>query len=398
MFDKLLPLATTTWDDSEIQAAIRVIQSGNLTMGSHVEAFEKAFAEYFNTKYAVMVNSGSSANLLAISALLHVSEKPLKPGDEVIVPSLSWPTTFYPVNQCGLKLVFVDIDLSTLNISIEEIEKAITPQVKAIFVPNILGNPSNLPMIQQICDKHQLYLIEDNCESMGATLNNRSTGTYGIMGTFSTYFSHHISTIEGGVVVTDDEELYHIMLSMRSHGWTRPLPKKNKLIIKNGDSFYESFRFILPGYNIRPTEISAAIGIEQLKKLNEIIQGRQKNGRVFLNYFSENESIITQKEIGQSAWFGFSLIFASQNIRDRVATILSLNGVDVRPIVAGCILEQEVISHLNYRVVGEHGNAKKAHYHGLFIGNHHYDLQEALVEIVSIVKIYFEPVTNLATH
>src|SRR3990167_10943527 len=128
MFDKLLPLATTTWDDSEIQASIRVIQSGNLTMGSHVEAFEKAFAEYFNTKYAVMVNSGSSANLLAISALLHVSEKPLKPGDEVIVPSLSWPTTFYPVNQCGLKLVFVDIDLSTLNISIEEIEKAITHQ------------------------------------------------------------------------------------------------------------------------------------------------------------------------------------------------------------------------------------------------------------------------------
>ncbi|QGP56140.1 UDP-4-amino-4-deoxy-L-arabinose--oxoglutarate aminotransferase [Piscirickettsia salmonis] len=378
-----LPLATTTWDDAEKKAAIDVINSGYVTMGPKVQEFEKKFADYFGSQYAVMVNSGSSANLLAISALCYIKQNALKAGDEVIVPSLSWSTTYYPVNQCGLKLVFVDINIDTLNIDMSEVKKAITEKTRAIFVPNILGNPAELLALQQLCKEYNLYLIEDNCESMGATVGGKCAGTFGILGTFSTYFSHHISTMEGGVVVTNNEELYHIMLSLRSHGWTRHLPEENCVVKKNSNSFYESFRFVLPGYNLRPMEAAAAIGLEQLKKLSKIVEGRRKNAKKFVEAFS-NQNIKIQKEYGKSSWFGFSLIFADEKTRDDVAVLLQNQKVDTRPVIAGCILEHDVMKYLDYRVVGEHSNARTVHKSGLFIGNHDYDISNALEKILQL--------------
>ena len=184
------PLASSSWDEAELNAIQKVIATGNYTMGQHVAQFEKDFALKFDSRYAVMVNSGSSANLLAIAALFYKKEKPLHRGDEVIVPSLSWSTTFFPVSQYGLKLVFVDIDLSTLNIDVTQLEAALSEKTRAVFVPNILGNPADLVKIKQFCDAHDLYLIEDNCESMGATINNKQAGTFGICGTFSSYCNH----------------------------------------------------------------------------------------------------------------------------------------------------------------------------------------------------------------
>ena len=169
---------------------------------------------------------------------------------------------------------FVDIDLYTLNYDLSALEDAITDQTRAIMIVNLLGNPNNFEKIKELHRTRNILLLEDNCESMGAKFQNKYTGTFGIMGTFSSFFSHHISTMEGGIVVTDDEELYHIMLSMRSHGWTRNLPIENKVTgIKSDDAFEESFNFVLPGYNLRPLEMSGALGLEQIKKLPTLIEG-----------------------------------------------------------------------------------------------------------------------------
>ena len=255
-----LPLATSTWDDEEYAAIQRVIESDRFSMGPEVEAFEQQFAEFFGAKYAIMSNSGSSANLLAVAGMIYSKGIDLNPGDEVLVPAVSWSTTYYPVHQYGLSMRFVDIDEETLNIDIDAIEDAITDKTKMIFCVNLLGNSVDYPRLLALAEKHKLYVIEDNCESLGATIDGKQAGTFGLAGTFSSFFSHHISTMEGGVTVTDDEELYHVMLSLRAHGWTRNLPKENHVVEKSDDPFMESFRFVLPGYNLRPLEMSGAIG------------------------------------------------------------------------------------------------------------------------------------------
>jgi len=384
---KKLSLASSTWDKKEIEAIMQVIKNDRYTMGDAVQTFEQEFAKYFGSKYAVMVNSGSSANLLAIAALCFKKENPLQPNHEIIVPTLSWSTTYYPVQQYNMKLVFVDIDLKTLNIDCNLIEDAITNKTKAILVPNILGNPAELIKLKQICKNHNLYLIEDNCESMGATLNNKYAGTYGICGTFSTFFSHHISTMEGGMIVTDDKELYHIMLAMRSHGWTRHLPSKNTIYEKSENDFYDSFNFILPGYNIRPIEMSGAIGSSQLKKLKQFIKIRRLNAAIFQELFSNDDRFIIQQENGQSSWFGFSMTINHPSLkRDDVLNILKKHGIEFRPVISGNILRHKVIKYLPHRISGTHKNADIVHNHGFFIGNHHTDIQEQLLSMKQCLK------------
>lgn len=369
------PLAIETWDESERQAIQKVVDSNRFTMGPYVAEFEKIFADYFGSKYAVMVNSGSSANLLAIGALRYKTSNSLKEGDEVLVPAVSWSTTYYPVNQFGLKLRFVDIDYSSLNIDVEQIREAITPETKAIFAVNLLGNPCNMDALADICEEHDLHLIEDNCESMGAKFNGKYTGTFGTLGTFSTFFSHHISTMEGGMVLTDDEELYNICRSLRAHGWTRDLPE-NSSIYKKKEEFYEMFNFILPGYNLRPLEMSGAIGIEQLKKLPSIITGRQKNAELFLEIIREFDDLDYQNAYSESSWFGFAILLKDKlkGKRDRFASLLKESGIECRPIVAGNFVKNPVIKHLDYSVYGTLDAADNIHENGLFIGNNHKDL------------------------
>lgn len=373
------PLAASTWDKAEITAIQNVIDADQYTMGRYVQAFEKDFAQKFGSRFAVMVNSGSSANLLAIAALCYKTNNPLKPGDEVIVPSLSWSTTYYPIHQYGLKLVFVDIDINTLNIDCSQLTAALSDKTKGIFVPNILGNPADLIALESFCKKHNLYLIEDNCESMGATLNKQQAGTFGICGTFSCFYSHHIATMEGGVVVTDDEEIYHLLLSLRSHGWTRHLPAENQLCVKSNNPFYESFRFILPGYNLRPVDMSGAIGIEQLKKLDHFIKVRRENAQYFTEVFSDDNRFIIQQENGESSWFGFSFILKDDTInRDTLVSDLIKNNIDTRPIVSGNFLKTEVMVHLNHRIVGEHPQVNFLDTRGFFVGNHHFDIKDKI--------------------
>lgn len=381
-------LATPTWGKEEKEEAIKVIQSEMCTMGKKTLEFEKKFANYTGSKYAVFSNSGSSANLLALTALMYRKHgQKLNPGDEILVPAVSWSTTYYPIHQNNLSMRFVDVNLNTLNIDENKIESAITPKTKAILAVNLLGNPCNFDKINEICKKYNLLLIEDNCESMGATYKNKQTGTFGIIGTFSSFFSHHICTIEGGMCVTDDEELYQIMISLRAHGWTRGLPDQNFICNKTGDPFEDSFKFILPGYNLRPNEIYAAIGIMQLNKLNKFINEREINYNIFkdmlynYNYNLINKIKIQQKtENSKPSWFGFSIILNNElsGKRKQITDYLIKNGIECRPIVAGNFAKNPVIQHMNYSIHDTLENAEKIDKDGLFIGNNPTNLSEQI--------------------
>ncbi|SFR32300.1 DegT/DnrJ/EryC1/StrS family aminotransferase [Litoreibacter janthinus] len=376
------PLATSSWDQAEQDALQRVIASDRYSMGSEVETFERQFAKHFGSSYAVMVNSGSSANLLMVAALFY-SQNPelsLKAGDEVIVPAVSWSTTYFPLQQYGLKLKFVDIDAETLNYDLEALADAVTDKTRALMVVNLLGNPNDFDRINSIIAGRGIVMIEDNCESMGATFNGKQAGTFGVMGSFSSFFSHHISTMEGGLVVTDDEALYHIMLSLRAHGWTRNLPKENTLTgTKSDDPFEESFKFVLPGYNLRPLEMSGALGQAQLLKLPSLIDGRRSNAAAFQQKMQNHPLFTIQKETGQSSWFGFSLVMKeSANVsRKQAISALTDAGFECRPIVTGNFAKNEVLKYFDYEVHQQLANADYIDQNGLFIGNHHYPIQDA---------------------
>jgi CDP-6-deoxy-D-xylo-4-hexulose-3-dehydrase len=377
------PLATSTWGKEEQDAMQRVIASGMYTMGANVQAFEREFGQYVGSKHCVMVNSGSSAILLMVAALFYTKNPKLKlkRGDEVIVPAVSWSTTYYPLYQYGLKIKFVDIDLHTLNYDLDQLEKAVTDKTRAIMAVNLLGNPNDFGRIQQIIGKRNIVLMEDNCESMGAKYQGKQAGTFGVMGGYSSFFSHHISTMEGGLIVTDDEELYQILQSLRAHGWTRNLPKQNLVCgDKSDDPFEESFRFILPGYNVRPLEIEGALGVEQVKRLPALIEQRRKNGKLLQAALANHPDIIIQQEIGESSWFGFSLVIRPGSKLTRKALVVKLNelGFECRPIVAGNFAKNEVVKYFDSEVHGTLKNAEHIDQNGLFVGNHHYPIVDGI--------------------
>jgi CDP-6-deoxy-D-xylo-4-hexulose-3-dehydrase len=375
-----------SWDQCETDAIKELLDSNKqLTLGENVMEFEEQFAKFVGSKFAVMVNSGSSANLLAVASLFYC-ENPLHPGDEVIVPAVSWATTYSPLQQYGLKLVFVDIDIETLNMDLHQLKRAITPKTRLIVGVNIIGNPTDYVALRRVVGDADIRVIEDNCESMGATLEGKQAGTFGVIGTFSTYFSHHISTVEGGVVVTDNEELYHIMMSIRSHGWTRHLPDTTKICVKSKDPFYNLFDFILPGYNVRPTEIAAVVGLQQLKKLPSIITQRRLNADKFKELFS-NSNVLTQKETGSSSWFGFSLILPSGAVRAEFVKLLRDANIECRPIVAGNFCKNPVIKYFNHSIFDNLSNSDVVHERGIYIPNSHMDIYKTLEKVRTLLDV-----------
>jgi CDP-6-deoxy-D-xylo-4-hexulose-3-dehydrase len=387
--NKQFPLATSSWDREENDAMQRVIDSGNFTMGEEVAEFENRFAEYLGRRHCVMVNSGSSANLLMVAALFYTrnEETRLRGGDEVIVPAVSWSTTYFPLHQYGLKIRFVDIDLHTLNYDMEQLALAVTDRTRVIMAVNLLGNPNDFDRINDIISGRNIILIEDNCESLGARFKEKMTGTFGVMGSFSFFFSHHISTMEGGLIATDDEELFHVLLSLRAHGWSRELPDVNHIYEKDlDDPFHDYFSFILPGYNVRPLELSGAIGIEQMKKLPGIIAARRDNGRVFQEAMKDHPSIIIQSEVGSSSWFGFSLVIrpGADLTRKELVSRLTGLGFECRPIVAGNFTRNPVMKHLETEIPFPLTNSEHIDRNGLFIGNHHYPIPDAIEALSKI--------------
>lgn len=369
-------LASTSWGQEELDAIARVLAEGRFTMGDNVRRFEEAFAAKVGSRHAVMTNSGSSANLVAVAALFHVRQRPLQRGDEVIVPAISWATTFHPLQQYGLKLRFVDVDLETLNMDVSRLAGALTPRTRMLVGVNILGNPAAVDVMRAFADEHRLHFLEDNCESLGATLNGRWCGTFGEIGTFSTFYSHHLSTMEGGVLVTDDTELAHLARAIRNHGWARDLPSDSPLGTGASDDFFEAYRFIVPGYNVRPLEICGAVGVEQLRKLDQMLEIRRANAARFVEAFGGDQRFILQREHGVSSWFSFTIILnpACRIDRSRVMDAMREAGIGFRMITGGSFLRHEAIKFFEYDIAGEIVNANIAHDHGFFVGNHPRDL------------------------
>lgn len=339
----MIPLSATTWGAEEIKAIQAVLARGQYTMGEKVKAFEDAYAQYCGTKYCVAVNSGSSANLLMVAA--HT----LRHGKgTVLVPAVGWSTSYSPFQQYGWKLVFVDIDRKTLNYDVEQLKAAAALyKPDAILAINLLGNPNDFDEFPA-----GIPVLEDNCESMGAKYMGRMCGSFGTMGTHSTFFSHHICTMEGGLITTDDEYYRDMLLSLRSHGWTRHLGEDNVLNAK-----VDKFHFILPGYNVRPTEMQAAIGLAQLAKLDKFVRQRRKNAETF-PYDTQKETVS-----GESSWFGFA-VFGDDRAKVE-------GKYELRPVVTGNFLRQPVIEHYDYEVFGEMRNADWVHDNAVMVGNSH---------------------------
>jgi CDP-6-deoxy-D-xylo-4-hexulose-3-dehydrase len=380
-------LASATWDNEEIKIANKLIASGNLTMGENVKEFEKKFATYIGTEYAVMFNSGSSANLAILTALKYVKNSQIQEGDNIIVPAVSWSTTYYPISQNGFVLNFVDINSDTLNIDVDKIENAINSKTKAIFTVNLLGNPSSLIELRKIAEKYGLILLEDNCEALGASIESKMTGSFGFASSHSFFFSHHICTMEGGMVNTNSKELMETLISLRAHGWTRGLEPINSVYSTSGDDWEDLYRFVLPGFNLRPTELSGAIGVKQIEKLPRFIQKRRENAVFFVNKFKDSQNFKIQFEAGNSSWFGFSIVLQNKLIgkRKEIIKLLSANGIETRPIVAGNFTLNPVMKFLNYLPLPPLPSADLIHNEGFFIGNHHFDVSKELSLVCSLL-------------
>ncbi len=378
------PLAFSTWGKEEVEAIKRVIDTDMYTMGKHVKQFETEFAKTFGSPHAIMVNSGSSANLLMLSLL----RWKYKLSGDIIVPVVGWATTFFPVSQNGFKLNFVDVDPHTWNIDVAKIEEAITPNTCAIMPVNLLGNSCDYSYINNLCKKHNLLLIEDNCESMGAKHGNKFTGTIGLAGSFSFFFSHHIQTMEGGMVLCKNQDDADYMRSMRAHGWIRELPDDSPLYKKTGNAFNDNFIFATPGYNIRPLEMSGAIGTEQLKKWPEIMDARQENADHFVSLFKDKSWCRIQKTIGLSSWFTFGMVLEGElkGRRAEVIEALDKENIQSRPLASRNFLKQPVMRDLDYINNNNYSAANDIHDNGFFVGNGSVPIKDEITKLHEVIS------------
>ena len=314
----------------------------------------------------------------------------------MIVPAISWATTYHPLQQYGLRLRFVDVELDSLNLDVSQLERALTPRTRMVVAVSILGNPCALDEVRAFCDRHGLFLLEDNCESLGATLGGKPCGTFGDIGTFSFFFSHHISTMEGGMLVTDDTETAHLARSIRAHGWTRDLPAGSGLYEPRDEDFFEAYRFILPGYNVRPLELAGAVGLEQLKKLDGLLEARRRNAARFVELFAGDERFVIQRERrnARSSWFCFTIVLnpALAIDRARILAALKAAGIEYRIVTGGCFLRHDVIRYYDYDCVGEIVHANTVHDRGFFVGNHPTDLTLQIERLREVLDAAARPV------
>lgn len=374
MFNKV-NLHEPSFGEEEIEAACAQMRTTHVTMGKNVREFENQCAEYFDSNHALMCNSGSSANLLAIAALSNPAwPNHMKAGNEVIVPALSWATSVWPIIQHNLIPVFVDCDLATYNFDYEKLEAAITPKTKAIMVVHVYGNPCDMDAIMALAAKHNIYVIEDTCESMGATFNGKKIGSIGDIGTMSLYYSHHITTFEGGLCFTYNKDLIDIMRILRAHGWSREADNHEEYVKQNPD-IDPRFIFVNVGYNLRPTEVQAVMGMKQLPKLDGFIRSRRRaydkyrSGlEKYCQYFNFQEA---QKN-SEPSWFGFAITLTDKcefSTKD-ITKFLQSKGIETRPIIAGNMARHPALKMFEHRVSGTLENCDTIMNRGFAIGCH----------------------------
>ncbi len=383
------PLVDSSYDNQEIISCMATLLSGQLTMGARVREFEASFARYCGAPFAVMVNSGSSANLLALSALTNpLRARHLKPGDKVAVPAVCWSTSLWPIIQTGLIPVLVDADPITLNLSIPSLKAALQRHdLKAVMMVHILGNSTHMNELLELVAAHRLQLIEDTCESLGSRYDGRVLGTLGEFGTFSFYFSHHMTTIEGGMVLAQSEADYDLLKCLRAHGWSRE--QSNRAALEREHSHIDPrFLFVNLGYNLRQMEIQAAFGLEQLKRLDSMNQHRRDNVAKIREAFTRHPQWRRQLQFPQATdkldpcWFGFPFLIdpAIRFDYQRLTHELLQRGVDTRPIVSGNMALQPAVRHFNVDLgMGPFTGAQAIHDRGLFIGCHARAIPDATI-------------------
>lgn len=379
----VIRLHEPTFSTDEINAFLEPMLTTHVTMGKEVRKFEEQYAKEFGHKYGVMNNSGSSANLLAVAAIANpATTNNLKAGDEVIVPSLSWSTTVWPLIQSNLIPVLVDCDPKTFNLDLNKVEAAITPKTKAIMLVHVYGNPCDMDALMALAKKHNLQVIEDTCESMGAYYKGKAVGTFGRVATFSFYFSHHITTLEGGITVTDDFELAETMRIMRAHGWTREADEHAKYVAKYPD-IDPRFIFVNLGYNLRATECQARMGQVQLPKLAGFVDTRRANVETYRKNLSKYSDIFDfQHETpdARSSWFGFSIVL-KKNCPFKVKEIsdyMKSKNIENRPIIAGNIGYHPVMKMYEHRMAGDQSASNNIMKNGFAFGCHQSMNEEAV--------------------
>jgi CDP-6-deoxy-D-xylo-4-hexulose-3-dehydrase len=370
-----ISLQVPAFGADEVNEAIESLLSTWVTMGKKVRTFEELFADYIGTKYAVMLNSGSSANLVALSVLTNAKFSGCIPsGSEVITPAVTWVTTVYPISNVNLIPTLVDVDMESFNINVDSIKKAITNKTRAIMPVHLLGNPANIEEIMEIAEKYNLFVLEDTCESHGAEVNGKKAGSFGDISTFSFFLSHHITTIEGGMLLTDDDEIYEMAKAMRAFGWIRDLSDKDSIAERFPD-LDRRFLFTNMGYNFRPTEIQGAFGIHQIKKLEAFIKIRQDNANYWnkrLEKYSDYLLLHKQKPKTRHVSFAYPITVKSGAPFTKAELVQHLEKhlVETRPIEASDITEQPVMEIFKHRIAGSLVNSKVIHKNSFFIGNH----------------------------
>lgn len=373
-----VPLAVPCYSWEEVLEALDSLLSTHVTMGQKVMQFENMFKEYLGVKHAIMVNSGSSANLIALSILTNPAvEKRIKLGEEVIVPAVTWSTSVFPIAQVGARPVLVDVSLDDYNLDIRALEEAISEKTRAIMAVHLLGNPCQMDKIMDLAASYDLYVIEDACEAHGAEFQGRKVGAFGDIGTFSFFFSHHISTIEGGMLVTNNDQFAEIAKALRAHGWIRELSQRAE-IASRYPSIDERFLFVNLGFNVRPTEIQGAFGIHQIRKLEKFIQIRRDNAQYWISRFSKYSHVLQlpareEKTGSRRVWFGFPITVRPEApfTREEFVEFLEAKGIETRPITAGNLEEQPALQLIDHRVHGELPVARMIMRQSFFWGNHH---------------------------
>jgi CDP-4-dehydro-6-deoxyglucose reductase, E1 len=389
-----IPLNIPSYDWPEVDEAIECFLSTYVVMGKKVKEFEDLFAKYIGVRHAIMVQSGSSANLLALSILTNpMLSNRIMPGDEIITPAVTWATTVYPIMNVGAVPVLVDVDLETFDIKPSEIEKAITGKTRALMPVHLLGNPCDMTRIMDIARKHKLMVIEDSCEAHGASINGQKVGSFGDMGTFSFFFSHHISTIEGGMVVTNNDEYAELARALRVFGWVRDLKDKDKIAAEYPD-FDPRYLFVTTGFNLRPTEIQGAFGIHQIGKLDKFIEIRRQNAQYWsesLKKYSGQLLLHEERKNTRHVWFGYPITVkpGAGFTWKELAAFLEAKGLETRPVMVGNMDEQPAMKQVNYRK-GELPNSRYIMRNSFFFGNHHGIGREEREAIAGYVKEFMD--------
>lgn len=366
-------------------------KSEKLSIGRECANFEKSFALYQKREHCILVNSGSSANLALIQALLNLGK--IKKGDEVGFSSLTWATNVMPLIQLGLNAIPVDIELDTLNVSSKTLLRVLEKySIKMLFITNLLGFCDDIDVIAKICKEKKVLLIEDNCESLGTEYKNKKLGNFGLASTFSFYVGHHMSTIEGGAICTDDNNLATQLQMVRAHGWDRNLTEEKQLKIRTkyniNSSFYSRYTFYDLGYNLRTTEINGFLGNSQLKYLPKIIRARRDNFMLLAKkIYAKTDKYypIKYDHMDFLSNFAFPVICKSRVIRDELVRKCE-NRIEIRPIVGGDMTIQPFFRKYmkKYLHVNDNSNAKLVHEQGLYFGNNPELTQEEIQEIIKV--------------